>query len=203
LSTLAEDAQQHIERMMQELSGDEDFLPFMTIKDREDRVVLAGLVMPQDPDEKDQIANMMTALCMVHRGVEVIFASSSWMVYRGSGDPDPYQTGQPLSKHPDRIEMAFVVVVNIDGQCAMHSAPLIRENNMVGVGMWSSTEPSAAKVAGRFAEAIHVGMELGQQLPPEVCEYIDSEARKEGRLESLVQSTVQMIREARTGASRN
>jgi hypothetical protein len=194
MSTLIEDAQKHIERLTQDLSGDEDFMPFMTIRDHSDRVIYAGLMMPGEEDGKDQIANFMTALCMVHRGVEAVFASVTWMVTAKPGENLP---NVMPSQHPDRVEMAFLIAMDTEEHVTTHSAPLIRENNMVGVGLWSEADELRA-VGGRFGDAMRHGLALAKKLPPEMAEWLDHTINEDSEsMSELVNRFAETIGEAR------
>lgn len=195
MSTLTEHAQKHIERVMRELSGDDDFMPFLTIRNDRDQVAYVGMDMPEEEEGKDVLANYITALCMVHRGVEVTFATVAWLVLcQQLPDVAP-------SQHPDRQEQVFVLTVDTTDQFQVHTATVVRDNDMVGVGLWSPMNATVAE--GRFADAIRMGMDLGQKLPPEMRDYIDSK-EAEGELADLVERTAVMIDEVRhQAASKN
>lgn len=65
---------------MLELSGDEDVLPFLTLRNAKDEVAYIGLVLPPSNEGRDQIADAVTAACMVYRPVEAAFACMAWLV---------------------------------------------------------------------------------------------------------------------------
>jgi hypothetical protein len=67
-------------------------------------------------------------------------------------------------------------------------------NNKVILGEWSS--PSLGGVGGRFGDAIHMGMDLGAKLPPDMCDYIDAEMA-DGKAEELVATWLRALSTAR------
>ena len=83
-----------------------------------------------------------------------------------------------------------MVEVNEDGD-ATHSAEVARRNNMVHLGEWVSYDESH-EMSGRFGNALHMGMDLGQALPPDMCEYIDAELDA-GREQTIVSNLVQLL----------
>jgi hypothetical protein len=201
MSNLIEYAQRHVESLVKDLTGNDDFMPFMTIQGRDDPgIVYAGLMMPGDSDGKDSIADTMMAICAAHRAVEAVFVTVSWMVMRNKDDEDFDDLPGRLSEHPDRVEAVFIAQRNADGAGSTHSAPVIRENGTVRIGEWTAME--GAGISGRFGDAIHNGMDFGKRLPPEMCEYIDAEMQA-GRGEEIVRAIVRQLNVVRTGAFKN
>lgn len=183
MSNLFEDVQKQVEDMTQKLSGDEDFMPMMIVKDHRDRVLCIGLVWPSEDEGegKDTVAASMAAICALYRAKEAAFTSVAWAVMGGPGKKIP--TGS-LEKCEDRMEVVMLNAMNADGGSASFIASLVRENNMVGVGLWQDMNEGGLTASGRFLEAMEVGIKMGQQIPPDMGAYLDEEidANREGRL---------------------
>ena len=194
MATLVDHARQHIASLVADLEGDNDFMPFMTLRDREGRVIYAGLMMPDGADEKDGISDVMMGLCMVHRAVDVAFVSTSWMVTRRvyeNGQPKDWD-GTPPSQHPDRVEVVVLVHITPDGD-QFYNAPVTRQNNKVSIGEWDA----GGVTGGRFANAIKTGMMLGTKIPPSLHDYMDAEIEA-GRSEELVRMLLRQLDIVRT-----
>lgn len=197
MGTLLESAQQHIERVTLELENDEDFLPFIVLNDHQGETHYVGITsMPEDPDLKNKIADMLTAICLLRRAVEVAFASTAWWVERRADGGLP---SKPPSECPDRVEVAMVNVVNTQGEATIYTAPVVRESGKVGIGLW---EPLAGDMAGRFVTAVRIGISLGQRLPQEMCELFDRELA-EGHETELLKSATKVITQTRMRGSLN
>lgn len=195
MSELMKHAQRYIERQMRDLSGDDDFLPFLQLLNDRNEIAYVGLAMPEDPDEKDGLADTITALCMVFRPVEATFASVAWMVTfpneesaKGSVAP---------SRHPDRIETAFLTRVAADGAISASTANVVRENNMIGVGLWADMESGPMVIGGRFGEALQRGIALARDMPAELREFIDAELAAD-RMQELVERILKVTGELRS-----
>lgn len=176
MGTMIEEAQGHVERMVAELEGDDDIMPFMTIRGRdEEGIVYVGLMMPEGGVEKNHIADTMMALCALNRAVAVVFGCTSWQVTCDPKDAEAVKKAESVmpSQHPDRQEIVFLHHATADGD-SYASTVLTRENNKVRLGGWSS-DPRGGRVGGRFGDAIHLGMKLGAEMPPEMCEWIDEQ----------------------------
>ena len=173
MSTLVKDAQNYIERVMRELSGDDDFMPFLTMRNAAGEVAFIGMMMPDGAELKNDVAETMVALCMMYRPVEVAFATVAWMVMLPGGSASDAEKVTP-SEHPDRVETVFITAHTTEGNTGFTSANVIRENNMVGVGVWEDFK-SGQLAGGRFGNAIQLGIELGAKIPPEMCAWLDEQ----------------------------
>lgn len=187
-TTLFEHTRKHVEKMMQDVTGDEDFLPIMAVRDHKGDLIACGLLMPDEGQEKDMMAWTMSAICALHRATEVAFTSAAWIVIRKDKEPMP---DMPPSECPDRQEVAMITMVDADGKGFLHTAPIIRENNMAGVGMWEDCTPKSGNVmtAGRFYDAICIGVGMGQSMPSDLAAYLDEEIAA-GRSERLIHMMV-------------
>lgn len=203
MSELMEIARRHVESLVEDLKGDEDFMPFLNILTHDRQIVYAGLAMPDSGAPRDGVADVMMALCATHRAAEAVFASTVWMVIR-KADADgewPDMEGIVPSEHPDRVETVFLASISgarLKG--TTYSAPVIRENNTVRLGEWTDSE--GVGMTGRFGDAIIAGMKFGEMFPPEMCEYIDAELAAD-RAQEVVTSLLRAISSARTGAFNN
>lgn len=187
-------AQQFIEFSALELKDQEDFVPFVIVADAEGREFFFGFTeMPVNPEAKDQLADIIMALCVVRGAVEIAFGSAAWYAESTIGDVND----APPSQRPDRKEVAIVSVAGDEGVNTVFAASVVRENNKVGIGLWEKLPASAT--AGRFAEALHMGLKLSRKLPPETRAFLDEQI-KEGLEDALIESTAATISKARRTA---
>lgn len=187
-------AQQFIEFSSLSLDDGEDFVPFVILTDERDREFFIGFeTMPTDPEAKDQMADMIMALCVVHGAVEVAFGSAAWSAETSVDDTSDV----PPSQRPDRQEVAIVSAANSAGVKNVCIASVVRENSKVGIGLWEQI-PTVA-IAGRFSEALHMGLKLSAKIPPEIRGFL-REQIEAGLLREIVNSTMHVITEARQGA---
>ena len=198
MSELVKKAQKHIELQMRDLTGDQDFLPFMTLLNPQGEITFVGMEMPDDDKAKDALAATMTALCLLHNATEAAFASAAWMI-------DCSETGEVPkvmpSKHPNRVEAAFVFSATAEGRMAMSSANVIRENDGVGVGLWTDMDAADA-IGGRFGDAIRHGIGLAKLLPPDLREFFNEEINA-GRTERLLGQLARTISTAQASPQRS
>lgn len=198
MSRLVDYAKQHIESILKELKGQEDFLPFLTAECRDsDAQIYMGVCMPDEEEGKNAVADTMLAICAIHRATEAVFASMTWLV-EGYAAQQGMRQGIRPSESMDRIEVAFLhharntEIGNV--LHTAHTAPVIRRDNTVRIGEWSSY--GKALSAGRFADAIRQGMDLGGRMPPDICAHIDSEIAA-GHEDNLVKSMILALDSAR------
>jgi len=193
--SLIDNAQAHIEEMVVSLKDDEDFLPFMALRRVEEGTVFVGLMMPDEPDRKDAVADTMMALCAIHRTTEVVFASTVWMV------EGPKDMNVAPSQSPDRVEKAFLFHATLDGD-AYHTASVLRSYGTVTLGGWE--QYSATKTIGRFGDAIHIGMRMGRDIAtnPTLCAYVD-EKLAANEDEQLIRKFTSMANQVRAEAAAN
>lgn len=187
-------AQQFIEFAAMSLEGNEDFVPFLIVTDERDKEFFVAFgKMPDDPAGKDQVADMIIALCVVHGAVEVVFGSSAWSAETTVDDIN----GLPPSQRPNRKEVAYISAANSAGISDVRVASMVRESGRVGVGLWEQLPLDG--VAGRFAEAMHMGIKLSSKMPSEVRDFL-REQIEAGLMEEVVSSTMSVIAEARRNA---
>jgi hypothetical protein len=170
MSELFEDVQKHVEHLVSELEGNADYMPTMLARDHEGKVLVVGILLPDDADGKDMAAAAMAAVCILYRATEAAFTSAAWRVISRDGKmPD-----LPPSECPDREEVVMVSAARLDGSKALLFAPLIRENNKAGVGLWEDGS-EGGRLAGRFMDAMRMGIKMGQLIPPDLAAWMDQE----------------------------
>lgn len=199
---LVDIAKKHAESMVAELSGEEDILPFVSLIDRDDRLHIAGIVMPAEDEGKDAVADMIVALCILHQPKEITFICTAWMVASTDGK---LPEARP-SQHPDRKEIVFVLSTSVDadGEVSMISAPVIRENNLVGLGLWDS--PSKGRSSGRFGEALAFGVGAAARIPEDMRAMLkvisDSSTDEREALNRVFGAVVKLRQQAAADAER-
>ena len=169
MTELIDHARRFIEHEVEGLRNDADFMPFMTYTTHDDEVGFAGLAAMGEEDECDGLANSMTGILAVYRATEAVFASAAWMATMTAEERD---TTMP-AEHPNRSEEAFILHVDPQGHDHFHSAAIHRIKGRVSLGAWKQDDDLVG-VGGRFAEALHIGIQLGKELPPEMIAFIDA-----------------------------
>jgi hypothetical protein len=191
---LGENTKKHLASIMKDLSGKDDFMPFLLLNSKVGHIYV-GLMMPGEEDKKDSLADTMMAVCAVHRATEAMFVSTSWMVSRKK-DEGPLDMSTPPSQQPDRVEAVFMVHhTSSTDDVTTYSAPVIRKDNTVGLGEW--TDSPGVKIGGRFGDAIRHGMKFGEDIPTDMAEYLDAEITA-GRSEQAVKMMLRALNSARS-----
>lgn len=200
MSELVEHAKAFVEAKVQDLTGEEDIMPFMLLNCNAGHVY-AGLLMPDTDDEKNKLADTMMALCATHRPSEVMFVSTAWMVLRKSSED--LERSLPPSEQADRMETVFMVHhTDSTSKSDTYSAAVTRRvDGTVVLSEWKDTPGST--VAGRFGEAIQHGMTIGEHIPPNFADWLDSEIEA-GRAGDAMKSVLKVLGKVREqGVSRN
>jgi hypothetical protein len=187
--SILDNAKRHIESLVTELEGDDDFMPFLITR-RDDKEFYVGLAAMAD-ETKDDMADVMFAAVAVTRAEEAVFASVSWTVHQ---DKDEEEITVRPSRHPQRQEAAVIVHTTRDGD-AMHLANVYRRAATgVLLGAWEE-----AKVGGgRFADAMRAGVKMGTTMPEEMAEYCQA-AIDSGNIEAVLCLAMSAFRKIRTG----
>ena len=151
--------------------------------------------MLQDEETKDMLALHMTAAMVVGRATEAVMVTTAWTVKREMTDEEKaaYKRGTygivPPSKDPDRVEIIGLMRVSNEGD-DMHQAELIRHpDRPPDIGEWESI--GAAKVGGRFGDAMHLGLDFVRDMPEAMTEIIE-EGWENGEQEDLIQRFVKV-----------
>ena len=207
MSELVEMAKQHVASLMEDLTGEEDFMPFMNIRTHDGMIAYVGLEMPEGGEARNRLGDVMMALCAIHRATEVVYVSTSWLVKRNlttdpiGDDETPERPAVMPSEHPDRIEVVAIMAISgerLEGSTAC--ASVTRENNTVRLSDWDDAE--GVGIAGRFGNAIIAGMKFGEKIPPDMCAYVDAEIAA-GRQDELIRLMLRALNSVRTGAFKN
>lgn len=183
MSKLIEDSQKHIENCMRELSGDDDFMPFLALTTGKGDRVFAALMLPAQADQREELCDSISALCLASRATEAVFASVCWMVMVETKEEALSDDLIP-SEHPDRVEVITLSTVTAGGPGQIISANVIRENNMIGVGMWEVMDDAEAQ--GRYIDAMRLGLGLASKVPAAFTGLIDGILKEEP--ESMVKA---------------
>jgi hypothetical protein len=183
---------------------DADFLPTLLLKMHDGNVAICGLAADFDSQkEKDECAKFMMAACACARAKEACFVSSAWAVEYAPPEGEKFENWQEVEKrddfvmprdNPNRIEVVNVMCSRPGGD-VMASAEITRhedEGKPPTIGEWKEMGGEGTKLGGRFGDAIHDGIELGQKLlgdetPAELRAYMDEMIAK-GEFEELVRS---------------
>lgn len=186
---LLEETQRYAETAALKLTGENDFDPVVMVKTRRGDITVAHLAMPEEEEGRAAVAAVMTAVCGVNLGVEATFCSAAW-VAEYPKDTDMSRPDVPPSQHPNRKELVTLVLINAEGRATMHSAPIIRENNLVGIGLWEQpsldTEPS-----GRFISSLRLGLRMAKDIPADMAD--DLERMDSDMTTGLIRRIAQMI----------
>jgi hypothetical protein len=209
---LLEFAKTSVEKIAQDFDKpDADFMPTLLIKayDRKVQVVsLAGDMNSQQA--KDQMARFMFAAVACLRASEVAFVSSAWAANYKPPEGEKLESWEDVEKrddfvmprnNPDRIEIVNIMYAGTDGD-TMSSAEITRherEGKPPTIGPWQDMGGAGATISGRFGDAIHDGMVVGQKMgvaPPEIAEYMDEKIAN-GELHDLIESFLRAMDKAR------
>lgn len=198
MTDLVQYAKTFVESKVEDLTGGEDFMPFMLLNCPLGHMY-AGLLMPGENDEKDKLADHMLALCATHRPSEVMFVSTTWMVIRKN--TKELELSLPPSKQADRMETVFMVHhTDSTSKATTYSAAITRRvDGTVILSEWKDNPGST--VVGRFGEAISAGIKIGEQIPPDFAEWLDEEIAA-GRAGDAMEAVLRAMGKVR-GVSRN
>jgi hypothetical protein len=141
-----------------------------------------------DGEQKDQLAAMMTSSLACSRAVQAVMITTSWMVAAPPPDSDEEKEarkgkgfvdimGCMPSEHPDRMECVTAMHATLeDGKDSMSHAVVTRyPDKPPTLGEWQGrTETMQSKIGGRFGDAIHLGMKIATDMPPEMIEILDA-----------------------------
>jgi hypothetical protein len=181
-----------------------DFLPTLLLRMPDGNVAICGLAGDMNSqNEKDEIARFMIAACACARTQEVCFVSSAWAVKYEPPPGEKLENWKEVEQredfvmprdHPQRIEVVNVMCSRPSGDI-MASAEITRhedEGKPPTIGDWEEMGGEGTTLGGRFGDAIHDGIDLGQKMdsdetPPEMRAYMD-EMIANGKFEDLVRS---------------
>ena len=198
MSELVEGTREKINEMVAELKDDNDFMPFMLVNGAKSKVYVA-LDMPEWGAPRDAVADVMMGLLVIHRATEAVFASVAWSLWDLTPEERRAWGNRSFEEHPQRREMVFMVHVGVVGEDSFHCAMVTRANGRVTLGEWEDRiEEGTTKAGGRFADAMHMGIKMGQDMPVEMCQYID-EALEAGDDDQVIRPLLNALRRVRAG----
>lgn len=192
-------AKAYIEHMVPELEGDQDITAFLMVQPKDTDDIgdwhMLAMLMPSEPEQKNRIADYLTAACCVYNAEEVVFASAGWSVK----NPCKEELDMAPSDSPLREEDVFIAhSTRFTGNTVgHHSCPIIRRDNKVYLGPWA--EMVGVGAVGRFAEAITLGLRLAVDMPPDVREGV-TEMVAAGEENKLLSAMANMVSGARKTA---
>jgi len=193
---LLEETQRYAETAALQLTGLNDFDPVVMVKTRHGDIAVAHLLMPDEEEGRAAVAAIMAAVCGVNLGVEATFCSAAWVAQYPKGTDMTMRPDVMPSQHPDRQEMVSLVLINEQGRATMHSAPIIRENNMVGIGLWEEPSPDTEPM-GRFVSSLRLGLKMAKDIPPDMADEL--ERMDPDMTQNLIRRIAQMIQHMSKG----
>lgn len=192
-------AKAYVESMVEDLEGDNDFMPFLMIQPKDCDDIggwhMLAMMMPGEPEKKDKIADFLTSACCIYNAEEVVFCSAGWSVK----NPCKEEMEMSPSDSPMREENVFIAhATRYTGRnVGHHSSNLVRENGKVFLQQW--VDMVGISAVGRFAEAITLGLKLAVEMPPDVREGV-VELVNAGDEQKLMAAMAAMIDSARKTA---
>lgn len=170
----------------------DDITPQLVFRDRDGGIGVMMLLIDMDSEvEKDYVADMMTATLACSGASEACFLSSAWV----SGKQKLDKPMVMPRDDPDRIEAAIMVHHSPDGE-AMHQAVIHRtDDKPPTLAEWVMLVGDR-RLGGRFANAVHRGLQIGSELPPEMVGFIKSKEAA-GEQEDVVKIFMRAMKKAR------
>ena len=170
---MIQQSKEAVEAQAATLKPDDDILPTLYYRDREDRRCVMGIETPDDDATKDQFAALMMASMVVDEAVEAVYSTFVWMVDQRGLTRDETETLQrdgwrgPMPKdHPDRVEQALIAHYTPDG-AQLYFATVTRTPDAAPVlGPWR--QDTFTKLGGRISRALEGGLKMSATLPEEL-----------------------------------
>lgn len=188
MTDLMEAAKRHIT----ESFDTSQFVPVLLVKAHDGGLAIAPLDGDMDDDgAKDEMASFMTATIACLRAQEAALVTVAWTLPPNAVTKEEYESDDFVkpSERPDRFEVVNIMQVHPDSD-RMANAEIMRGGARPRVGDWSTFQPrkdeQPIRLGGRFGEAMHKGVELGQKMfDGPIADYMD-EMIAEGNLAELV-----------------
>jgi hypothetical protein len=196
---LADVARRHVESMVARLEGENDFRPFLTLNGAAAGHVYLSLDMPDrdHPKKKDDVGDVIAAVLAAYRASEAVFCSVTWAVFAKRDE----KLGEVApSDDPRRVEMVFMLQVDLDKGDTFHNAEVIRRDGRVSLGTWEASSQQV-RASGRFGDAMHMGMTLGADMPEAMTSYIDAQLRAGDEMKVL-RPMINALRQFRKGVQK-
>lgn len=188
--------------LVEDLTGQEDPTPFQIVKDANDALSIALVHIPEAPEDRDKMADFLTAACCVHRAIEATFLSAAWSsVYSSVADVDKERPAE----RPNRVEVVTLIHVTRK-RVETHTAAILRVDGRVELSPWIADPENAFTGAGRIPAALQWGIELAERMPQDVIDALDAarESLPTGRIVELFVKQIGEVRDWRRAmAERN
>jgi hypothetical protein len=148
------------------------------------------LEMPQEPDQRDMVADYMMALIACSRATEAVFICTAWMATATLADM------RRPSEREDKNEVLVLAHDNGDTTSLWMAGLTRHENRPPDMGLWKHDEEST--MGGRFAEALSLGLKLSETVAqiPGLQDQLDEAATPE-EISSLALVLVETLQKAR------
>lgn len=188
--------------LVDDLAGDEDPTPFQILKDENNTLSITLVHIPEGSEERDKMADFLTAACCVHRATEATFLSAAWSsVYSTVADVNKERPAE----RPNRVEVVTLVHATRKG-VETHTAAILRVGGRVELSPWVADPENALSGAGRIPAALQWGIELVERMPQDVIEALDAamETLPTGRIVEMFVRQIGQVRDWRRAmAERN
>lgn len=174
--------------VMNELAGPGDDIPPALVMQSKTSTEVMRLEMPPSDEERDVLADFITALIAVNAAEEAIFVCTAWIAEAEVAPDGTIVGSEKASQRPNRSETA-VLSHQIGDVTELWLAKITRhENRPPDMGLWEKQSPSTG-VGGRFADALRMGVKLAKAVP-EVPGLADSLAAADTPDKKMVLATV-------------
>jgi hypothetical protein len=178
---------------VRELAGDEDPQAFQVLRDENDTLGIALVQIPSNANDRDKMADYLTAACCVHRACEATFSSAAW----SSLYSDITDMGKAMpAQRPNRVEVVTLIHVTAE-RVETHTAAILRVAGKVKLSPWLSDSIHGEQVdGGRIPEALRWGIKLAGEMPQDLIDALTN-ARDVLPLSRVVELFVNQISEIR------
>lgn len=187
--------------LVEDLTGNEDPTPFQILKDRNNTLSITLVHIPESSEDRDVMADFLTAACCVHRATEAAFLSAAWSsVYSSIAD-----VKERPAQRANRVEVVTLIHVT-QRRVETHTAAILRVDGRVELSPWIADPENALSGAGRIPAALQWGIELAGRMPQDVIDALDAamETMPCGRVIELFVKQIGEVRNwRRTMAERN
>jgi hypothetical protein len=171
---------------------EEDIMPVLLFTGPYGMGVMPLLDM-EDDAAKDALAEMMTTTLACSRADQALMITCSWMVHATKPKGDKSLLDVMPSEHPDRVEVITAMYMTAGEKTeSITSAVIIRHpDKPPELGPWDTTiagkgDDDSFKIGGRFGDAIHMGFNFVEGMPPPLIEILD-EGWAAGEQEQLIE----------------
>lgn len=179
--SLIEHAKTVVRKEASELEGPDDDIPpmFLWLGAHGYGIMPIADLMKGD-EEKDKLTVVMTAALVVGRATEAIHISTAWMAQVDTSTLSPeelermkqgYANPRPADR-PDRIEAVVLTHITTDTDSLVDARVTRHKDKPPELGEWETRSYETGSLGGRFGDAIHLGLSMVKELPPELIDII-------------------------------